>query len=61
MPKHLDCAYCIAEDHAAGHPPPQEPEPEPPISLGAVIALLVVAVVVVAPSSVLIWASLNWG
>ncbi|MGW0731765.1 hypothetical protein [Streptomyces sp. NPDC002851] len=61
MTNHANCPHCIAKDHAAGHPPPPEPEPEPELSLGAVVALFLAAVLIVAPSGAAIWAITKWG
>lgn len=48
-----NCPLCIAGDHAAGHPPPEEPDP--PISAMAWLMLAIVVLAIVAGWLFLMW------
>jgi hypothetical protein len=49
------CPACLAGAHAAGHPPPEEPEPEPPIPGMAFLMLIVVGLLFIAA-----WGGFMW-
>ncbi|GGP92129.1 hypothetical protein GCM10010278_82830 [Streptomyces melanogenes] len=55
MTSHPHCPLCMARAHTAGHPLPEEPEAESPLSPTAVLTGCAIALLAVAAWSLIMW------